>query len=58
MGAKTFGGKMVWGHNIHIAKGIIDDESYPYLWGSFEERLDNNYVTIGSNNYGEFHLIQ
>ena len=28
---ETFGGKtMVWGHNIHIAKGIIDDESYPY----------------------------
>ncbi|MBE5107484.1 erythromycin esterase family protein [Bacillus thuringiensis] len=47
---ETFGGKtMVWAHNIHIAKGIIDEESYPYAAGQFlKERLDNNYVTIGS----------
>ncbi|PFJ90704.1 erythromycin esterase family protein [Bacillus cereus] len=51
---ETFGGKtMVWGHNIHIAKGIIDDESYPYAAGQFlKERLDNNYVTIGSTTTG------
>ena len=47
---ETFGGKtMVWGHNIHIAKGIIDEKLYPYVAGQFlKERLDNNYVTIGS----------
>ncbi|MBS9802437.1 erythromycin esterase family protein [Bacillus toyonensis] len=47
---ETLGGKtMVWGHNIHIAKGIIDEELYPYVAGQFlKERLDNNYVTIGS----------
>ena len=55
---ETFGGKtMVWGHNIHIAKGIIDDESYPYLCGAvLKERLDNNYVTIGSTTTGNFTL--
>ena len=55
---ETFGGKtMVWGHNIHIAKGIIDDESYPYVAGQFlKERLDNNYVTIGSTTTGNFTL--
>ncbi|MGX5629836.1 erythromycin esterase family protein [Bacillus thuringiensis] len=47
---ETFGGKtMVWAHNIHIAKGIIDEKLYPYVVGQFlKERLDNNYVTIGS----------
>ncbi|PEW90275.1 erythromycin esterase, partial [Bacillus cereus] len=47
---ETLGGKtMVWGHNIHIAKGIIDEKLYPYVAGQFlKERLDNNYVTIGS----------
>ncbi|MDA2066394.1 erythromycin esterase family protein [Bacillus cereus] len=47
---ETFGGKtMVWAHNIHIAKGIIDEKLYPYVAGQFlKERLDNNYVTIGS----------
>ncbi|PFJ27889.1 erythromycin esterase [Bacillus anthracis] len=47
---ETFGGKtMVWGHNIHIAKGIIDEELYPDVAGQFlKERLDNKYVTIGS----------
>ncbi|ARO18951.1 erythromycin esterase [Bacillus tropicus] len=47
---ETFGGKtMVWGHNIHIAKGIIDEDLYPYVAGQFlKERLDNKYVTIGS----------
>lgn len=47
---ETFGGKtMVWAHNIHIAKGIIDKKLYPYVAGQFlKERLDNNYVTIGS----------
>ena len=34
---ETFGGKtMVWAHNIHIAKGIIDEKLYPMLRGSFE----------------------
>ncbi|WP_242292589.1 erythromycin esterase family protein [Bacillus cereus group sp. BfR-BA-01441] len=48
---ETFGGKtMVWAHNIHIAKGIIDEKLYPYVAGQFlKERLDNNYVTIGSS---------
>ncbi len=33
---ETLGGKtMVWGHNIHIAKGIIDEELYPYVAGQF-----------------------
>ncbi|HDR7624986.1 TPA: erythromycin esterase family protein [Bacillus mycoides] len=47
---EALGGKtMVWGHNIHIAKEIIDEELYPYAAGQFlKERLDNNYVTIGS----------
>ncbi|HDR7892383.1 erythromycin esterase family protein [Bacillus toyonensis] len=47
---ETLGGKtMVWGHNIHIAKGIIDEKLYPDAAGQFlKERLDNNYVTIGS----------
>jgi len=47
---ETLGGKtMVWGHNIHIAKGIIDEKLYPYVAGQFlKERLDTNYVTIGS----------
>jgi len=47
---ETFGGKtMVWAHNIHIAKGIIDKKLYPDVAGQFlKERLDNNYVTIGS----------
>ncbi|HDR7224727.1 TPA: erythromycin esterase family protein [Bacillus toyonensis] len=47
---ETFGGKtMVWAHNIHMAKGIIDEKLYPYAAGQFlKERLDNNYVTIGS----------
>ncbi|MGF9854827.1 erythromycin esterase family protein [Bacillus paramobilis] len=47
---ETLGGKtMVWGHNLHIAKGIIDEKLYPYAAGQFlKERLDNNYVTIGS----------
>ncbi|MED3274588.1 erythromycin esterase [Bacillus thuringiensis serovar silo] len=47
---ETFGGKtMVWAHNIHIAKGIIDEKLYTYVAGQFlKERLDNNYVTIGS----------
>ena len=36
---------MVWAHNIHIAKGIIDEKLYPYVAGQFlKERLDNNYV--------------
>ncbi|PHF86839.1 erythromycin esterase, partial [Bacillus toyonensis] len=47
---ETLGGKtMVWAHNIHMAKGIIDEKLYPYAAGQFlKERLDNNYVTIGS----------
>lgn len=47
---ETFGGKtVVWAHNIHIAKGIIDEKLYPDAAGQFlKERLDNNYVTIGS----------
>ncbi|PGU31061.1 erythromycin esterase [Bacillus cereus] len=47
---ETLGGKtMVWGHNVHIAKGIFDEELYPYVAGhNLKERLDNNYVTIGS----------
>ncbi|PFA62264.1 erythromycin esterase family protein [Bacillus sp. AFS015896] len=47
---EAFGGKtMIWAHNIHIAKGIIDQELYPDVAGQFlKERLDNNYVTIGS----------
>ncbi|MGH1231770.1 erythromycin esterase family protein [Bacillus toyonensis] len=47
---ETFGGKtMVWAHNIHMAKGIIDEKLYPDVAGQFlKERLDNNYVTIGS----------
>ncbi|WP_371399319.1 erythromycin esterase family protein [Bacillus toyonensis] len=47
---ETFGGKtIVWAHNIHMAKGIIDEKLYPYAAGQFlKERLDNNYVTIGS----------
>ncbi len=47
---ERLGGKtIVWTHNIHMAKGIIDEESYPYASGQFlKERLDNNYVTIGS----------
>ncbi|PEF82684.1 erythromycin esterase [Bacillus toyonensis] len=47
---ETFGGKtMVWAHNIHMAKGIIDEKLYPDAAGQFlKERLDNNYVTIGS----------
>ncbi|WP_088071220.1 erythromycin esterase family protein [Gottfriedia luciferensis] len=56
---ETFGGKtMVWAHNIHIAKGIIDDKLYPNVAGQFlKERLDNNYVAIGSTTTeGKFTL--
>ncbi|MEH7814176.1 erythromycin esterase family protein [Bacillus toyonensis] len=61
---ETFGGKtMVWAHNIHMAKGIIDEKLYPDAAGQFlKERLDNNYVTIGSTTtegnftlYSEYH---
>ncbi len=35
---ETFGGKtMVWAHNIHIAKGIVDEKLYPYVAGQFFE---------------------
>jgi len=57
---ETFGGKtMVWAHNIHIAKGIIDEKLYPNVAGQFlKERLDNNYVTIGSTTTeGKFTLF-
>ena len=57
---ETFGGKtMVWAHNIHIAKGIIDEKLYPSVAGQFlKERLDNNYVTIGSTTTeGKFTLF-
>jgi len=56
---ETFGGKtMVWAHNIHIAKGIIDEKLYPNVAGQFlKERLDNNYVSIGSTTTeGKFTL--
>ncbi|MGG0175141.1 erythromycin esterase family protein [Gottfriedia acidiceleris] len=56
---ETFGGKtIVWAHNIHIAKGIIDEKLYPNVAGQFlKERLDNNYVSIGSTTTeGKFTL--
>ncbi len=55
---ETFGGKtMVWAHNIHMAKGIIDEKLYPDAAGQFlKERLDNNYVTIGSTTTEEISL--
>ncbi|PGM55950.1 erythromycin esterase family protein [Bacillus sp. AFS053548] len=56
---ETFGGKtMVWAHNIHIAKGIIDEKLYPNVAGQFlKERVDNNYVSIGSTTTeGKFTL--
>lgn len=35
---ETFGGKtMVWAHNIHMAKGIIDEKLYPDLCGAVFE---------------------
>ncbi|MEH7610612.1 erythromycin esterase family protein [Gottfriedia acidiceleris] len=54
LGGKT----MVWAHNIHIAKGIIDEKFYPNVAGQFlKERLDNNYVSIGSTTTeGKFTL--
>ena len=56
---ETFGGKtMVWAHNIHIAKGIID-EIIPLCCGAvLKERLDNNYVTMVVQLRREFYLIQ
>ncbi|UKS29704.1 erythromycin esterase family protein [Paenibacillus sp. HWE-109] len=45
-----FGGKtMVWGHNIHIAKGVITEKWYPKVAGEFlKERLGDQYVAIGT----------
>nr|WP_245596214.1 erythromycin esterase family protein [Paenibacillus taiwanensis] len=47
---QTLGGKtMVWGHNIHVAKGVIDTEMYPKVAGQFlKERFGDQYVAIGT----------
>ncbi|NQX61374.1 erythromycin esterase family protein [Paenibacillus qinlingensis] len=47
---EKLGGKtMVWGHNIHIAKGVITEKMYPKVAGEFlKERVGNQYVAIGS----------
>ncbi len=47
---QALGGKtMVWGHNIHVAKGVIDREMYPKVAGQFlEERFGDKYVAIGT----------
>ncbi|EPY06883.1 erythromycin esterase [Paenibacillus alvei TS-15] len=48
---ETLGGKtMVWGHNIHVAKGVIDKEWYPKPAGEFlKERVGDQYVVIGTS---------
>lgn len=47
---QALGGKtMVWGHNIHVAKGVIDKEMYPKVAGQFlKERFGDQYVAIGT----------
>ncbi|MEC0225823.1 erythromycin esterase family protein [Paenibacillus alba] len=47
---EQFGGKtMVWGHNIHIAKGVITEKWYPKVAGEFlKERVGDQYVAIGT----------
>lgn len=47
---QAFGGKtMLWGHNIHVAKGVIDKEMYPKVAGQFlKERFGDQYVAIGT----------
>lgn len=54
---QALGGKtMVWGHNIHVAKGVIDKEMYPKVAGQFlKERYGDQYVVIGTTTTkGEF----
>ncbi|MCZ8520919.1 MULTISPECIES: erythromycin esterase family protein [Paenibacillus] len=47
---EALGGKtMIWGHNIHVAKGIIDKKLYPEGAGQFlKNRLGDQYVVMGS----------
>ncbi|MET3211091.1 UNVERIFIED_CONTAM: erythromycin esterase [Paenibacillus sp. PvR008] len=47
---EALGGKtMMWGHNIHVAKGVIDKNLYPFGAGQFlKDRLGDQYVVVGS----------
>ncbi|MFF2154952.1 erythromycin esterase family protein [Paenibacillus chitinolyticus] len=53
------GKTMVWGHNIHVAKGIIDKELYPDGSGEFlKKRLGDKYIVMGSTiSEGDFTLF-
>ncbi|QAV19428.1 erythromycin esterase [Paenibacillus chitinolyticus] len=53
------GKTMVWGHNIHVAKGIIDKELYPDGSGNFlKKRLGDQYIVMGSTtSEGDFTLF-
>ncbi|MGE6226573.1 erythromycin esterase family protein [Paenibacillus chitinolyticus] len=53
------GKTMVWGHNIHVAKGIIDKELYPNGSGEFlKKRLGDKYIVMGSTiSEGDFTLF-
>ncbi|MBB4824793.1 erythromycin esterase [Sporosarcina luteola] len=56
---EELGGKtIVWAHNLHVAKGIIDDNLYPFSSGQFlKERLGDQYVVVGSTTMeGKFTL--
>ncbi len=56
---EALGGKtMVWAHNIHVAKGVIDPNLYPNGAGQFlKDRLGDQYVVVGSTTAeGEFTL--
>ncbi|MHA7578825.1 erythromycin esterase family protein [Paenibacillus vandeheii] len=47
---EALGGKtMIWAHNIHVAKGVIDKNLYPVGAGQFlKDRLGDQYVVVGS----------
>lgn len=57
---EKLGGKtMVWGHNIHIAKGVITEKMYPKVAGEFlKERVGNQYVAIGSTTTMSYLYVQ
>ncbi|MEY9094925.1 erythromycin esterase [Paenibacillus sp. RC84] len=57
-GVALDGKTMVWGHNIHVAKGIIDKQLYPDGSGNFlKKRLGDQYIVMGSTtSEGDFTL--
>lgn len=53
------GKTMIWAHNTHVAKGIVDKELYPDAFGNFlKQRLGDQYIIMGSTtSEGDYTLF-